>query len=202
MGDKHTGHHLSGNLPKISDYSWQRRRDYLMLVAAVAAADGKLHKYEAQLLDRWFEDFNLPPKSREAVMGVAKKKLDNQHKIEKRLGKTDLAYSLILDMMGMAMADGVLKDKEIALLRGVADSLDVDPIHFNILIEFVHSAHQASKLNSPEPLYEHTIESAFELLMEQKVRLFDHTLLCVSSEKADHQLKDRWYQYLHQNNAN
>ncbi len=102
----------------------------------------------------------------------------------------------MLDLMGMAMADGVLMDKEIHLLRGIAESLNLDPIDFNILIEFIHSAHQASQLDNPEPLYEHNIESAFQLLRERQVRLFPHTLLCVSSPAYDRELKQRWNRFV------
>ena len=183
-------------LPDIAKHSWQLRRDYLTLVAAVAASDDRLHPDELKLLTRWMDEFQLSPKSREAVLGVARRKAKPAlQAIEKRLASSDLAYSLILDMMGMAMADGVLMDDEIMLLRGVAHGLRVDPVDFNILIEFVHAAHQASCLSNPEPLYEHSIDSAFKLLHHRKIALFAHTLLCVSSAEFDHHLKDRWSRF-------
>jgi uncharacterized tellurite resistance protein B-like protein len=183
------------DIPDITKYPWQRRRDYLMLVAAVASSDDELHADELGLLNRWMEEFRLPRKSREAVMAVATKGGLDRQRVARRLGATDLIYSLMLDMMGMAMADGVLMDQEIDLLRGIARFLKLDPIDFNILIEFIHSAHQASQLANPEPLYEHNIESAFELLHKRKVRIFSHTLLCVSSADFDQKLKKRWFQY-------
>ena len=179
-------------LPGIQEYSWQKRRDYLLLVAAVAASDGQLHPYELNLLQRWIEQFRLPPRSRELVLAAAQQGLTRLEPIERRLAGTDLVYSLILDMMGMAMSDGILMDDEIELLRDVSGHLDVDPVDFNILIEFVHSAHQASQLDNPEPLYEHAILSAFDLLRERKVELFAHTLLCSSSVEFDQMLKERW----------
>ncbi|HKJ00136.1 MAG TPA: TerB family tellurite resistance protein [bacterium] len=184
------------DLPDITRYPWQRRKDYLMLVAAVAASDDELHPDELALLRRWMDQFNLPPKSREVVLAIANRQPLKRDAIVRRLRQTDLTYSLMLDLMGMAMADGVLMDKEIAMLRGVAEVLELDPIHFNIMIEFIHSAHQAAQLSSPEPLYEHNIESAFQLMCEQKVRLFKHTLLCVSNAAFDRQLKQRWMKYL------
>ncbi len=180
-------------LPNIATLSWQRRRDYLTLVAAVAASDSRLHPDELKLLQRWMDDFQLPAKAREAVLAVAKKKAKPAlQTIQRRLATTDLGYSLILDMMGMAMADGVLMDDEIDLLRGVANALKVDPMDFNVLIEFVHAAHQASCLTSPEPLYEHSIQSAFKLFRTRHISLYMHTLLCVSSPDFDRQLKERW----------
>ena len=182
-------------LSDISKYSWQCRRDYLMLVAAVAVIDQELHPDELNLLQLWIEQFKLPPKSREAVLAIAQHKPLNRNLVEKRLGKTDLAYSLMLDLMGMAMADGVLMDKEIHLLRGIAENLSIDPIDFNILIEFIHSAHQASLLDNPEPLYEHNIDSAFKLLKKREIRLFSHTLLCSTSKEFDWKLKERWVNF-------
>lgn len=181
--------------PDICKYPWQRRRDYLLMIAAVAAADGKLPPEELRLLKRWMDFFKLSKKSREKVMATARRAPIRLEPIEKRLATTDLVYSLILDMMGMAMVDGVLQDKEIYLLGEVAGRLRLDPIDFNILIEFVHSAHQASQLSNPEPLYEHNIESAFELLRERKVRLFPHTVLCSTSAGFDEKLKARWYAF-------
>lgn len=184
------------DMPDITRYPWQRRKDYLLLVAAVAVSDDELHPDELALLERWIEQFKLPPKSREAVLAIANRKPLDRRPVARRLGRTDLKYSLMLDLMGMAMADGVLMDKEISLLRGVAEILDFDPIDFNILIEFIHSAHQAAQLSNPEPLYEHNIESAFQLLCDKHVQLFPHTLLCVSNPAYDRQLKQRWLRYL------
>jgi len=182
-------------LPTISSYSPAKRRDYLMLVAAVAASDAELHPDEMLLLERWMREFALPARYRKEVMAAAHRETGDIAKAERRLSKTDLTYSLLLDMMGMAMADGVLMDDERALLRDVADALNVDPIEFNIMIEFVHAAHQASFLTNPEPLFEHNIASAFELFRERQVRLFEHTLLCVGSPEFDHELKQRWYAF-------
>ncbi len=204
-----------GSTPDICGYSWQKRRDYLVLVAAVAAADGELHADELSLiaavamadddlhpdelalLERWIAQFRLGPQSRKAVLAIVRRKVHpNCEAIERRLGRSDLRYSLMLDLMSMAMADGVLMDKEIHMLRGISRNLAVDPFDFNILIEFVHAAHQAAQLSNPEPLYEHNIESAFELLAKKKVRLFPHTLLCVSSPEFDRDLKQRWSRYI------
>ncbi len=185
----------SAVLADITDYPWQRRRDYLLLVAAVAASDSELHPDELRLLNKWMEEFRLPPKSREAVLAVAQRHPVDFKAIERRLARTDLACSILLDMMGMAMADGVLMDDEILLLQGVAGALGVDPIQLNILIEFVHSAHQAAQLTNPEPLYEHNIEAAFALMKKHQVRLFNHTVLCVSNPRYDEELKERWAKF-------
>lgn len=179
-------------LADITQYPWQRRRDYLMLIAAVAASDAELHPDELRLLERWMDAFKLPPKSREQVLAVANKAPVNLQAIQKRLAHTDLVCSILLDMMSMAMADGVLMDDEIMLLQGVAEALDFDPIQLNILIEFVHSAHQAAQMSLPEPLYEHNIDAAFALLKHKGVRLFPHTMLCATNPEYDRQLKERW----------
>lgn len=181
--------------PDITSYPWQRRRDYLLLVAAVASIDQELHPHELALLERWIEIFKLSPKCRQQVLDTAHSQGLDVKLVQKRLSETDLTYSLILDLMGMAMADGILMDKEIQLLRGISVALKVDPIDFNILIEFVHSAHQASLLSNPEPLFEHNIESAFALLKRKQVSLFPHTQLCVSSTKYNDALMARWFRY-------
>lgn len=184
-----------GTLPDIRRYSAEKRQDYLLLIAAVAASDGSMHPDELALLNRWMDSFHLPPENRQAVLATANQAPLEIEAVQRRLAKTDLVYSLMLDMMGMAMADGVLMDKEIALLRDVARSLRFNATDFDILIEFVHSAHQASMLTNPEPLYEHNIESAFQLLRERNVRLFPHTLLCVTSPSYDRELKGRWVRF-------
>ena len=50
-------------------------------------------------------------------------------------------------------------------------------------------------MSNPEPLYEHAIESAFQLLSRRHVHLFQHTRLCVNYPEYDQQLKQRWTQY-------
>ena len=91
---------------------WQKKRDYLTLVAAVAASDGALHPDELALLERWMAQFSLAEKSRQVVLAAAKQESLSLEAIKRRLAKTDLVYSLMLDMLGMAMADGVLMDEE------------------------------------------------------------------------------------------
>jgi uncharacterized tellurite resistance protein B-like protein len=183
------------HLPSIASYPPARRRDYLMLVAAVAGSDAELHADELQLLRRWMRDFRLPARYRREVLEAAHRQRNDIAKAQRRLSKTDLKYSLLLDMMGMAMADGVLMDDERSLLGDVADALGLDAIDFNIMIEFVHAAYQASFLSNPEPLFEHSIHCAFELFRDKHVRLFEHTLLCVSSAEFDQKLKERWYSF-------
>jgi len=179
----------------ITKYPWENRRDYLILVAAIAASDAELHPDELKLLNAWMDKFELPTDARTEVLLVASRGVVDLAAIARRLAGTDLTWSVMLDMMSMAMADGVLMDDEILLLRGLAAVLGIDPVDFNILIEFVHSTHQAAQLSNPEPLYEHAIDSAFHLLSRRKVRLFEHTRLCVNSSEYDRQLKQRWTRF-------
>ena len=181
--------------PDITKHPWENRRDYLILVAAIAASDSELHPDELKLLTGWMERFELPPDARAEVLRVANRGDVDLVEIARRLADTALTWSVMLDMMGMAMADGVLMDDEILLLRGLASVLRIDPVDFNILIEFVHSAHQAAQLSNPEPLYEHAIESAFQLLSRRHVRLFTHTRLCVNYPEYDQLLKQRWTKF-------
>ena len=183
------------DIPDILKYSWQQRRDYLLLIAAVAASDGSIHPDELSLLNKWMGSFKLPPKSQKSILATANQAPLKLEELERRLANSDLIFSLMLDMMGMAMADGVLMDDEMEMLRGVAENLLINPTDFNILIEFVHSAHQASMLTNPEPLYEHNIDSAFRLMRKRKVRLFPHTLLCSTSPAFDKRLKARWLKF-------
>jgi tellurite resistance protein len=186
----------TSRLPDISSYPPSRRRDYLMLVAAVAASDNELHPDELSLLEGWMRLFDLPARYRREVLAAAHREGGDLAKIQRRLRKTDLKYSLLLDMMGMAMADGVLMDDERALLQDVAEALELDTIEFNIMIDFVHAAHQAAAMTCPEPLYEYNITSAFELFRDRRVRLFAHTLLCVGSPEFDLELKSRWFEFV------
>jgi uncharacterized tellurite resistance protein B-like protein len=181
--------------PDITRHPWEHRRDYLILVSAIAASDGELHPDELKLLTGWMDRFELPPEAREAVLHVANRGDVDLVEIATRLASTPLTWSVMLDMMGMAMADGVLMDDEILLLRGLASVLQIDPVDFNILIDFVHSAHQAAQISNPEPLYEHAIESAFQLLSKRHVKLFKHTRLCVNYPEYDTLLKARWTKY-------
>jgi len=192
------GYHLPAHLivkPDITRHPWEHRRDYLILVAAIAASDAKLHPDELKLLESWIESLNLNEPARAEVLRVAHQGEVNLVEIARRLAGTPLTWSVMLDMMGMAMADGVLMDDEILLLRGLASVLRIDPVDFNILIEFVHSAHQAAQLSNPEPLYEHAIDSAYQLFLKRRIKLFEHTRLCVNYPEYDRKLKERWVRF-------
>ena len=104
--------HEYTEMPSISQYPHDNRKDYLLLIAAVAAADSELHPDELELLTRWMDEFELPMESRQEVLAAAYLEPHDLVELEKRLADTDLAYSLILDMMGMAMADGILMDRK------------------------------------------------------------------------------------------
>ena len=189
------GKHTGKGLKNIADYPSEQRQDYLLLIAAVAASDGAIHPDEMNLLSSWMDSFKLSDASREVILANIHKPATDLEQLEKKLARTELVFSLMLDMMGMAMADGVLMDDEIYMLRDVAENLNLSARDFDILIEFVHSAHQASMLSNPEPLYEHNIQSAFQLMRKRKVQLFPHTLLCPTSATFDKELKERWAGY-------
>ena len=178
--------------PDITQYPQKVRVDYLKLVAAMAAADGYLHPAETALLQRWMTDFALDESAQKEVLEVAQAKPDDQTVLKQPLEGTPLVYSLVLDMVTMAMVDGVLMDEERLLLLEVAAHLGLHYKEFSILIEFVHSAYQAATLINPEPLYEHNIETAFELFRRKEALLFPHNLFCTNSPGYDSQLKQRW----------
>ncbi|MDH4120276.1 MAG: TerB family tellurite resistance protein [Deltaproteobacteria bacterium] len=183
----------SSSTPDITRYSWQKRRDYLMMIALVAASDHQLQPEEMNMLARLMKDFRLSPRVRNMVLQAAQTPHADIEPLERKLAGSDLAYSLLLDMMSMAMADGVLMDEERFLMHEVASSLEIGLVERTILMDFIHAACQASGQSNPEPLYEHSIETAFELMKKKDIALFPHTLLCPASESYDKMLKDRWF---------
>ncbi len=180
-------------MPNMSDLPVDTRKEYLMLVASIASSDGTLDPKENSLLKRWIKDFELDESQGKKIMDIAQQEeLGNRDKIEKRMSDSGLTVSLMLDLMGMAMADGVLADEEIDLLRSVSQSLDMPATDFNIYLEFVHSAHQQATLPSPEPLFDHNIETAFKMMKSKNIQLYAHTLLCATHPGYDQELKIRW----------
>ena len=54
---------LGDELPEITRYNSEQRRDYLILVAAVAASENALHPDALALLNKWMDQFDLPEES-------------------------------------------------------------------------------------------------------------------------------------------
>ena len=181
------------NMPSMTEQPVDLRKEYLMLVASVASSDGYLDPREVTLLKRWIQDFKLNEKEGKEVMVVASKEdMKDRSSVEEKVRKSGLIVSLMLDLMSMAMADGVLADDEIDMLRAVSKSLGMDVKEFDVYLEFVHSAHQQATLFNPEPLFEHNIIAALKMMKSKKVQLYNHTLLCSTHPGYDQELKTRW----------
>ncbi|MDH4122321.1 MAG: TerB family tellurite resistance protein [Deltaproteobacteria bacterium] len=170
----------------------QRVRSYYMVaVAAMARADGRLDDREMAFLEQKIRDFELTRYYRDRVIQAARSGRPNMHQLFRKIRGTPLAYNLLLDLMMMAMSDGVVMDEERMLFHEVAEELGIPEQFLSLLVEFVHAVHYGAQLPCPDPLYEHPIQEMLNYFSEQKIPLLNNATFCVVSEEYNQRLKER-----------
>ena len=181
-------------LPDICQHSLPDRMHYLQLLVALAATDHHFQAPEHDLLQKWMDVFQIPPQSQNAIWEAAEADDAAIQNLITKMAHSDLCFSLMMDMLGIALLDGILMDEERFFLREVAEGLEIDWSDFDILVDFIQAACQASQQANPDPIFEYSINAGFDLLKRHRIVLFPHTLLCPTNEDYNQQLKHRWMQ--------
>ncbi len=178
----------------LSRYPESQKKDYIFVLAHAFSEFEERPAEECALFNDWVLNFRIPQEYHSQLNQIIDGDwLDKQYtKRIERLVMHRLADPLLLDSMALAMSDGVLMDDEVDALRNLATAMNVSSVHFNIYLELIHSAYQAAYLENPEPLFEHNIEQALNLLCQRRVVLFEHAKLCTCSKDYNGKIKQHW----------
>ena len=114
---------------QLTDFDESERTDYMMVVASMAGQDGAVTSEEIYAVRQLSIQFVLGPEARGRVMGATATPPENMDEILERLSKTDLRYSLLLDLAAMASSPTKSR-KSMTGCRGVSGWTTPTPKRF------------------------------------------------------------------------
>lgn len=121
---------------QLLDYNESERADYMMVVASMAGQDGAVTSEEVFAVRQLSLHYLLGPDARGRVMAAAAIPPDDLDGILERLSATNLRYSLLLDLAGMAYRDGVFTEAEAAEYNRLSQALHVPENQAKAVLDF------------------------------------------------------------------
>lgn len=175
-------------LPDINKKRTNLRVQYLSLIGHMARIDGKFDEKEKNLLKKMADRFQLSEKNKQLIF--SQKKFDEKQINDtfQELKKNKLHYSFILDLISMAMADGIILEPERMMLSQVARLIGLKHEEFHNLINFVQATSNLNDDNHNDPMFQYVIEMFFEWARQRDVTLYKQTTFAIN-DKVDWLLK-------------
>lgn len=127
-------------------YPEVERVDYLSVVASLAAADGTVTDDEVNRIREFCEHARIG----DIGIGLIIAAIENPAVIEldvvlPRLAQTELRFTLLLDMLALAHADGLCCADEQAEIQKIAAMLAITPAHMEAANRYVEAMMAASR---------------------------------------------------------
>jgi hypothetical protein len=121
---------------QLTDFNESERADYMMVVASMAGQDGAITSEEVYAVRQLSLQYVLGPDARGRVMAATAIPPENMDEVLERLSGTDLRYSLLLDLAGMAYRDGVFTEAEAAEYDRLSGQLKVSAAQSKAILDF------------------------------------------------------------------
>jgi len=177
-------------LPDICQTSQEIRVKYLSLVGYMARIDGQLDEEEIHLLQKMAVRFKI---SDEEAAEVFSNRTFTEEEIVKtfhQLKANQLQYSFILDLIAMAIADGLLQEPERLMLAQSSGLIGLQHEEFHNLINFASATSNLDENNRhTDPMYQYVIDMFFQWARSRDVKLYKQTTFAIN-EKIDRALKN------------
>jgi len=175
-------------LPDIRETSIDIRVQYLALIGHMARIDGKFDETEISLLEKMFKQFGITKKYHDNIF---QKQAFSQDKIEEIfavLKNSQLHHSFMLDLIAMAMADGVVLESEWLMLSQIASLAGLRHEEFHRLINFSQATSNLDDTDYCDPMFQYVIDTFFDWARQKDVRLYKQTTFALNN-KVDSSLK-------------
>lgn len=175
-------------LPDISKKTVKLRVQYLSLIGHMARIDGRFDQKEKALLRKMVAQFKISEKYTNEIF--AEHLFDDQ-KIQEvfiDLKNNKLHHSFILDLIAMAIADGVILEEERMMLSQIAELIGLNHEEFHKLINFAQAASSLSDNEHNDPMFQYSIDMFFQWARQKDVKLYKQTTFALN-EKVDDYLK-------------
>jgi len=164
------------------------RLKYLTLVGYMARIDGQLDEEEISLLKKMCGRFQM---SEEDVKQVFSDQTFSEREIEaifEELKEKGLQYSFILDLIAMAIADGIILEPERLMLAQISGLIGLKPEEFHNLVNFAQATSNLAEEGNSDPMFQYVIDMFFKWARNKDVKLFKQTTFAIN-EKVDAYLK-------------
>lgn len=176
-------------LPDINRTSLKTRMKYLSLVSYMARIDGQLDDAEINLLKKMASRFNLSPDQQEGILAEKDYSESEIEEIFVELKTNKLQYSFILDLIAMAIADGVIMEPERLMLAQISGLIGLEHEEFHNLINFAQATSNLDEDDHNDPMYQYVIDMFFVWARSKDVKLYKQTTFAIN-EKVDASLKN------------
>lgn len=134
-----------------SELPLEERIDYLMVVAAMMAADGDADTNEVQKLRELCEALKLAPADTVSVIAQANEPdITRVQRALTRLKTSALKFTLMTDCLFMAFADGKIVPEEEAEISAIADALGITQKQVIALRKYVEAVLNIAKGEVPK----------------------------------------------------
>ncbi|NQU64934.1 MAG: TerB family tellurite resistance protein [SAR324 cluster bacterium] len=176
-------------LPDICRTSIKTRLKYLSLVGYMARIDGQLDKEEVALLKKMSNRFQMSEKHEKQIFSEQTFSKQQIEEVFNELKEKDLQYSFILDMIAMAIADGIILEPERLMLAQISGLIGLKHEEFHNLINFAQATSNLTEEGNSDPMFQYVIEMFFKWARNKDVRLFRQTTFAIN-DKIDAYLKE------------
>lgn len=176
-------------LPDICRTSIKTRMKYLSLVSYMARIDGQLDDTEINLLKKMADRFKL---SSDQQSQIIREKDYSESEIEEifiELKNNKLQHSFILDLIAMALADGIILEPERLMLAQISGLIGLEHEEFHNLINFAQATSNLDEDNNNDPMYQYVIDMFFEWARSKDVKMYKQTTFAIN-ENVDASLKN------------
>lgn len=176
-------------LSDITRKSVKIRLQYLSLIAHMARIDGKIDEEEIKLLEKMVKRFRIPRKHEKAVFAEQDFSDQKIQEIFDELQKNQLQHSFMLDLITMAIADGIILEPERLMLVQISRLVGLKHEEFHNLINFAQATSNLNDSDHNDPMFQYVIEMFFKWARKKDVKLFNQTTFAIN-DTIDRNLKN------------
>lgn len=124
------------------------RESYMVIVASIAAADRRLDSRELEELETQCDTLKLPAKARASVLAACKESPEDLTERLAGLHESELRFTLVTDMVHLALADGVKDARETKEIKRISKELGVSADQLAAIEKFVKATRSAAASGS------------------------------------------------------
>lgn len=165
------------------------RLKYLSLVGYMARIDGQLDEEEIALLKKMSNRFKMSQAHQKQIFSEQTFSKQQIEVVFNELKEKNLQYSFILDLITMAIADGIILEPERLMLAQISGLIGLKHEEFHNLINFAQATSNLAEGGNSDPMFQYVIEMFFKWARNKDVRLYKQTTFAIN-DKVDAYLKE------------
>ena len=175
-------------LPNICNQPVKIRVIYLSLISYMARIDQTIDDEELRHLTTLSQRFSIPAKYQGQIFTDIALSPTEVESGFTELAERKLHYSFFLDLVVMAMADGVLMEEERIMLAQIQRLIQIPSVDMHNLLTFAQTTIGLDINVMVDPMYSYVIDNFFNWAGQSHVRLFKQTSFSINP-KTDEYLK-------------